>query len=94
MLEAGTLVTGTIDRSRNAVDVTLALVDGNSGAEFRRANFSWPEDQLLEKPSTGSQWGRRPAGPVQAQRVPIALTSLRTRQKEQQREHSKTACQH
>lgn len=46
-LEAGTLVTGTVDRSRDDVTVTLALVDGNSGAEFRRANFEWKEDELV-----------------------------------------------
>ncbi|MGI9628516.1 MAG: hypothetical protein ACR2QM_16905 [Longimicrobiales bacterium] len=48
VLEAGTLVTGTVDRSRDDVDVTLALVDGNSGIEFRRANFSWAEDELVQ----------------------------------------------
>lgn len=51
VLEAGTLVTGTVDRSRGEVAVTLALIDGSSGAEFRRQSFRWPEDELLEAQS-------------------------------------------
>jgi serine/threonine-protein kinase len=46
-LSVGSLIAGEVERSGDRVRVTTRLVDGNSGAEFERASFELPADQLL-----------------------------------------------
>ena len=46
-LEAGTVVEGTIEDRGDQIRVSLALVDGSSGAEFRRLGLEQPFDEIL-----------------------------------------------
>lgn len=46
-LEAGTIVAGAVDRTRDGVGVTVRLVDGASGVEFRRTRFEQPAQELM-----------------------------------------------
>jgi TolB-like protein len=46
-LGVGSLIAGEVERTGDRVRVTTRLVDGNSGAEFERASFELPADQLL-----------------------------------------------
>ena len=46
-LKVGTLVTGAVEEEGDRVRLTVRLVDGNSGAEFRRASFAQPKADLL-----------------------------------------------
>lgn len=47
LLDAGTLIRGSVDRSGDDLRATIRLVDGGSGAEFRRESFEWPMDSVL-----------------------------------------------
>jgi eukaryotic-like serine/threonine-protein kinase len=46
-LQAGTLVTGAIEKEGDKLRVTTRLIDGSSGAEFARASFEQPAKDLL-----------------------------------------------
>ncbi|MGH7664628.1 MAG: protein kinase domain-containing protein [Gemmatimonadaceae bacterium] len=46
-LQAGTLVRGAVEAIGDRVRVTVRLVDGNSGADFRRASFEQPKGNFL-----------------------------------------------
>lgn len=46
-LEAGTIVDGTVEQVGERVRVNVRLVDGQSGAEFRRASFERPMAEIL-----------------------------------------------
>ncbi|TVP42918.1 MAG: hypothetical protein EA350_14625 [Gemmatimonadales bacterium] len=48
LLGAGTLVSGTVERSGGGVRVNLSIADGVSGAEFRRGRFEESEEALLD----------------------------------------------
>lgn len=47
VLQAGTLVEGSVDQIGDRIRVSLHLIDGQSGAEFRRAAWDRPADELL-----------------------------------------------
>ncbi len=47
-LKAGTVVEGTVGKSKDGVAVDLALVDGGSGAVFRRASLEVPLPTYVE----------------------------------------------
>jgi TolB-like protein len=47
-LGAGTIVLGSVGETRDGVGVDLALVDGASGAVFRRTSLEVPVAELLE----------------------------------------------
>jgi serine/threonine-protein kinase len=47
VLGTGTVVRGTVDDDGADVRLTIKLIDGNSGYEFRGATFSQPRDSLL-----------------------------------------------
>jgi serine/threonine-protein kinase len=56
VLRAGTLVQGTVESDGDRVRLTVKLVDGNSGADFRRASFYKPkENALAARDSLASQ---------------------------------------
>jgi serine/threonine-protein kinase len=46
-LEVGTLVQGTVEEAGDRYRVTARLIDGASGADFRRASFEQPKGNLL-----------------------------------------------
>ncbi|MDQ4080091.1 MAG: serine/threonine-protein kinase, partial [Gemmatimonadota bacterium] len=46
-LRAGTLVRGTVEDEGDHIRLTVRLVDGNSGADFRRASFAQPKGNVL-----------------------------------------------
>ncbi len=46
-LGVGSLIVGSVEQSRDRLRVTARLVDGNSAADFARASFELPSDQLL-----------------------------------------------
>jgi TolB-like protein len=46
-LAVGTLVQGTVEETGNRYRVTVRLIDGASGADFRRASFEEPVGELL-----------------------------------------------
>ncbi|HVH68715.1 MAG TPA: serine/threonine-protein kinase [Gemmatimonadales bacterium] len=46
-LEAGTLVQGTVEEAGDRYRVTARLIEGASGADFRRASFEQPKGNLL-----------------------------------------------
>jgi TolB-like protein len=48
ILDAGTIVDGTIRPSGRDIEIQLNLIDGNSGTVFRRARFSHPADQIFQ----------------------------------------------
>lgn len=48
LLGVGTLVDGSVERVGDRVRVNLRLIDGTSGAEFRRASFERPAADALE----------------------------------------------
>jgi serine/threonine-protein kinase len=48
ILDAGTIVHGTVDQTRDRVEVDVSLRDGTSGAPFRRASFQRSSDELLD----------------------------------------------
>jgi eukaryotic-like serine/threonine-protein kinase len=55
-LRAGTVVRGTVEDEGDRVRLTIKLVDGASGAEFRRASFSQPKaDVLVARDSLANQ---------------------------------------
>lgn len=54
-LQAGTLVTGEIERKSGRLRTTVRLVDGTSGADFERASFEQPAGNLLAVQDTLSQ---------------------------------------
>ncbi|MBW3553055.1 MAG: hypothetical protein KY466_06080 [Gemmatimonadetes bacterium] len=47
LLEAGTLVDGSIEETGDRLRVGIRLIDGQSGAEFRRAGFELPATELV-----------------------------------------------
>ncbi|HKO17064.1 MAG TPA: protein kinase [Gemmatimonadaceae bacterium] len=47
VLKAGTLVRGSVEAMGDRVRVTVRLVDGNSGAEYKRAAFEKPKSDAL-----------------------------------------------
>jgi TolB-like protein/tetratricopeptide (TPR) repeat protein len=54
-LSVGSLIAGEVERTGDRVRVTTRLVDGNSGAEFERASFELPADQLLQVRDSAAQ---------------------------------------
>jgi eukaryotic-like serine/threonine-protein kinase len=46
-LDAGTLVQGTVEDAGDRLRVTARLIEGASGADFRRASFEQPKGNLL-----------------------------------------------
>jgi eukaryotic-like serine/threonine-protein kinase len=54
-LQAGTLVTGDVERQGDRLRVTVRLVDGASGADFERASFEQPAGNLLAVQDTLAQ---------------------------------------
>ncbi|GAC1514129.1 MAG: hypothetical protein NVS1B4_01050 [Gemmatimonadaceae bacterium] len=46
-LKVGTVVTGMVEQDGDHVQVSLRLLDGSTGAEFRRATFRVPQSALL-----------------------------------------------
>jgi len=48
VLTVGSLIAGEVEQTGDRIRVTTRLVDGNSGAEFERASFELPADQLLQ----------------------------------------------
>ncbi|MEO8224789.1 MAG: serine/threonine-protein kinase [Gammaproteobacteria bacterium] len=54
-LNAGTLVTGEIERRGGRLRTTVRLVDGGSGADFARASFEQPAGNLLAVQDTLTQ---------------------------------------
>ena len=46
ILNAGTLITGSVAQNRDELRVTVRLVDGQSGSEIQRDQYSWPADSL------------------------------------------------
>lgn len=59
LLGAGTLVSGTVDRSGDEVRVDLSIADGVSGAEFRRGRLEGAEGELLDLNAGVSQEASR-----------------------------------
>ena len=55
VLQAGTLVRGAVEDAGESIRVTVRLVDGNSGADFRRATFDGPKGNLLSLRDTLSK---------------------------------------
>jgi TolB-like protein/tetratricopeptide (TPR) repeat protein len=47
-LDAGTLVSGSVESAGRSIRVSLAIADGGSGAVFRRGTLEYPQDDLLE----------------------------------------------
>jgi TolB-like protein len=47
LLQAGTLVAGSVEEAGPRLRVTVRLVDGGSGAEIRRQSFELPRDAVL-----------------------------------------------
>lgn len=47
VLEAGTLITGSLDRRGERLRATLRLIDGSSGADIERQSLEWAGDDLL-----------------------------------------------
>ena len=54
-LQAGTLVSGGVERQGNSLRVTVRLFDGASGADFERASFEQPFSNLLAVQDTLAQ---------------------------------------
>ncbi len=54
-LSVGSLIAGEVERTGDRVRVTTRLIDGNSGAEFERASFELPADQLLQMKDSAAQ---------------------------------------
>lgn len=48
LLQAGTLVEGSVEVTGQRVRIDVRLVDGNSGAEFKRGSFDRPAGQIFE----------------------------------------------
>ncbi|MGH7481812.1 MAG: adenylate/guanylate cyclase domain-containing protein, partial [Longimicrobiales bacterium] len=48
LLAAGTLVDGSIEQVGERIRMNVRLVDGASGAEFRRAGFEFPADEVFD----------------------------------------------
>ena len=59
VLEAGTLIRGSVEPVGSKLSVTVRLVDGNSGTEFQRAGFELPrEDELKVSDSLAQEASR------------------------------------
>jgi TolB-like protein len=50
-LNVGTLVEGSIGRNGTSVRLSVSLVDGASGADFRREAFEWPQEEVTSAPA-------------------------------------------
>lgn len=46
ILQAGTLITGSVSQQGDVLGVSVRLLDGQSGAEIRHDSYSWPTDSL------------------------------------------------
>jgi TolB-like protein/tetratricopeptide (TPR) repeat protein len=47
ILQTGTLIEGGVRQSGGQLSVTVALLDGQSGAEIQRNTYNWPTDSLV-----------------------------------------------